>query len=150
VARKLRRSTSRYEKVPIRGGLVSFPKVNYSVPNSSYWRVDVSKDKATAIITVTPDGIELGWDTCGICSMGFYGCQCKAGISLPNSIGYLYTTRGGVRPTPPPLAVTFTPPKPKRSLSRTKPEPVKPKRKLRRLNKVEETPAKKPRRLKRR
>jgi hypothetical protein len=132
-----------YDLVPIRSNTRGFPKVNYSVPDSSFWRVERWTNRPVALVTITPDGVELGWDTCGACSVGLLHCACKAGISLPNAIGYIFTTRGGVRPEPPPLAVEFTAPMPRRPLSRK----AKPKRALSR--KVGEPPAKQKRKLRR-
>lgn len=147
MARTLRRNKPEpaYEPVPVRQKDSKFPKVNYSVPDSSYWRVDNRSGLATAIVTVAPDGLNLGWDSCGVCSSSFYNCLCASGISLPNSVGYIFTTRGGIRPAPPqPLSVAFEAPKPRmRSLRRVE----APKRPLRRLQRAEQPPTEqKPRR----
>lgn len=135
-----------YVLVPVRKDVPGFPKVNYSVPDGSFWRVDKRTNKPTAITTITPDGVSLGWDNCGTCTSSLSTCRCEAGISLPNAIGYIYATRGGVRPVAPvvqpTLAPVFRPPVTrKKALKRS--ESKRPKKTLRRtsLDKVAEEEA---------
>lgn len=129
--------------VPVRKPTAGLPKVNYSVPDTSFWRVDTKTNRPTAILTVTPDGVPLGWDNCGTCGMGLVACECAMGISLPNSIGYIFVSRGGVKPLPLPNSVVFKAPVPtkKRSLKRKgnddNTQPRKPKRTLKRAKQEE-------------
>jgi hypothetical protein len=76
-----------------------FPHVNYSVPDSSVY--EVHGGKLHAIVTTTPRGLDLAWDNCGSCSMHIRTCKCEGGVSLPNSISYLFTKEGGVLPPRP-------------------------------------------------
>jgi hypothetical protein len=135
--------------VPVRKPVAGFPKVNYSVPDTSYWRVNTKTNRPTAILTMTPDGVSLGWDNCGTCGMGIAVCDCSMGISLPNSIGYIFVSRGGIKPLPLPNSVVFKAPltqpfKSKRSLKRKgdgNTQPRTPKRTLKR-SKQDEADAK--------
>lgn len=116
--------------VPVRKAPAGFPVVNYSVPDTSYFRVDTRTNRPVAIVTVTPNGVSLGWDACGTCTRGLRLCACKLGISLPYSIEYCYISMGGQKSLPLPNAVRFQEPTPtpKKTLRRV--EPVTPKRKL--------------------
>lgn len=135
--------------VPVRKEPAGFPKVNYSVPDGSFWRVDTRTSRPTSILTVTPDGVELGWDSCGVCMAYVPRCECAAGVSLPNSIAHIFISRGGVKPSAPerlPLAPVFQAPAPrsrrKKKLKRPIQEP-RPKKTLKRttLDKVAEEEA---------
>lgn len=96
--------------VPVRAKAHGMPKVNYTVPDTSYWRVNKRTQKPVAVVTMTPDGVKLGWDQCGSCAQGLVNCTCQSGISLPHAIGYIFISRGGQKPLPLPHAVRFQQP----------------------------------------
>ena len=117
--------------VPVRAKAKGMPKANYTVPDTTYWLVGKRNFKVTGAITITPDGVKLGWDLCGACACNLNHCECNTGISLPHAIGYIFISRGGQKPLPQPNAVRFQPPvapafssaaKPKRSLAAFKPK----------------------------
>jgi hypothetical protein len=108
VTRKLARKKTALVTKPIdREGKGDLPKVNYSVPDESVY--EIQNGKLHAIITTTPKGLRLGWDTCGMCGLHIRTCPCVVGISLPSGIGYLYTKEGGVLPAPPVVAAKERP-----------------------------------------
>jgi hypothetical protein len=117
--------------VPVRAKAKGMPKANYTVPDTTYWLVGKRNFKVTGAITITPDGVKLGWDLCGACACNLNHCECNTGISLPHAIGYIFISRGGQKPLPQPNAVRFQPPvvpaplpssKPKRSLAAFRPK----------------------------
>jgi hypothetical protein len=115
--------------VPVRKPVPGLPKINYSVPDTSFYRVNKRTNKVTAIVTVTPNGISIGWDSCGQCSLSVRLCECHSGVSCPNSVAHIYVMSGGQKPERPmPLAVPFQ--SPVRPIPPI--QPVKPKRQLRR------------------
>lgn len=131
MARSLRRSkyqgatdtdVPKHILVPVRSEAPGLPKVNYSVPDSSFFRIDKRTDSVTAIVTVTPGDLKIGWDTCAQCGMSIRNCNCNGGISCPSSITHIFVLSGGVKPIPPqPLAVPFRSPAP-RELKRSTPK----------------------------
>lgn len=129
--------------VPVKKKPDGFPAINYSVPETSFWRVHTRSNKPVAIVTVTPSGLNLGWDECGNCAHGLLHCTCQLGISLPRSIEYIWVTSGGKKPLPQPNAVRFQQPvpvertQPKRKLKRYEPQLEVKKRPLRRLRREE-------------
>jgi len=96
--------------VPVDKGVPGLPKVNYSVPATSFFRVDQRSNRPVAIVTVTPDGLPVAWDTCGQCGTTIRNCACHGGISCPNSVTHIYVVRGGIKPERVPLAVPFQAP----------------------------------------
>lgn len=121
-------------QVPVRKPVPGMPKVNYSVPDTSFWRVNTRTKKPTSIVTITPDGVNLGWDECGACARSFMHCDCAGGVSLPRSIEHIFLKSGGTKPALP-HAVVFqppVPPRPARGLKKLKRPVNQPKQLLRR------------------
>lgn len=45
-----------------------------------------SSAKTVAMVSVTPDGLHIGWDTCGVCCNYFTRCSCTKGLQMPKDI----------------------------------------------------------------
>lgn len=102
-----------YDEINVRSVSPGLPKVNYSVPDSTFYRVDRATGRVEAVITVTPDGLSLGWDTCGTCVLGVNACKCSSGVTVGSGIMHIYVSRGGIKPVAPEKtnsAPVFVPP----------------------------------------
>lgn len=84
--------------VPVRYRHRTFPKVNTAAPTETYYRYNKARGRLVCMVTVTPTGLQVAWDTCAACSAYFKRCKCKAGVTAPTSIAHIYTQDGGVLP----------------------------------------------------
>lgn len=85
--------------VPVTDRVVGLNKLNYTVPESSYWRMYAGRP--VAIVTVAPGNVYVGWDSCGQCAATVGMCRCPGGVVAPHSVTHIYVSRGGVKPVDP-------------------------------------------------
>lgn len=93
------------EPVKIRSkktGITYDLKVSRTVPPNTYARVGEKSGKFKCLVTVTPDGLVIGWDFCGMCVMGVRACVCRVGPTPPGHIKHLYGPYKATPDPPPP------------------------------------------------
>lgn len=57
---------------------------------NTYFQVEKSTKKITALATFMPDDLIVGWSNCGGCHEYFSLCTCKTGLKAPRSVEYIY------------------------------------------------------------
>lgn len=99
--------------VPVRRKMKGFPVANYSVPDTSYFVYHLKKRRVVQILTLSPNGTRLGWDTCSVCLMTVRTCKCKSGVTIPYAIMSIFMQSGGLLPDKPAespvVAIPFAP-----------------------------------------
>lgn len=65
------------------------PKISkYITPGT--FRKKYSDGKSNSFTTVMPNGLHVGWDTCGKCLEWVGVCRCPEGVMCPRSVEYIY------------------------------------------------------------
>lgn len=76
-------------QVPVSDARNSWPKVDARVLDNTFYRYSDSQNRVVGFVTIMPDGLTVGWDTCGRCKQYFSHCTCKSGIYHPKTIGWM-------------------------------------------------------------
>ena len=122
---KVRGSTDPYYPhcliVPLDKAHRTFPNVSGDVPPQTYWRYDTRKRRVVSMVTVD-NGVNVAWDTCGVCMGSLRKCSCRTGFHAPD---YIWRIAGG-RPKKPEVVSLPT----RLALGRTMPVPQKESRKF--------------------
>lgn len=86
------RRTLKVEKdlIPITTDVEGAPVVDLenALPHTYYRR---RNDDLYVFLTIMPDGLYVGWDSCGRCSLYVSICRCDRGIIPPKSVSYIYS-----------------------------------------------------------
>lgn len=71
----------------------SFPRLNPFAPPDTFWRVKAKSHKdGLQLVTIMPNGVHIGWDTCAVCLNSAKRCICKDGIMHTRGIEHIYIT----------------------------------------------------------
>lgn len=85
------RRTLKVEKdlIPVTNHIEDAPllDLNKALPHTYYRR---RNDNTYVFMTIMPDGLYVGWDSCGQCSRYVTLCQCADGITPPKSVTHIY------------------------------------------------------------
>lgn len=73
-----------------------FPLMGSNVPADTYYIV--REDALLQMVTETPRGLWIGWDTCSGCHRSVGHCACRGGVSVNNGVRHIYAKDGGVLP----------------------------------------------------
>ncbi|AYQ99278.1 hypothetical protein PBI_CANTARE_58 [Brevibacterium phage Cantare] len=78
--------------IPVEKHVEGAPVVDLdkALPHTYYRR---RNDNRYVFLTIMPDGLYVGWDTCGSCSRYVTLCQCSRGITPPKSVLYIFNQR---------------------------------------------------------
>ena len=71
-------------------------KINKRILPNTYVVRDPKTKRASQLVTITNEGLHLGWDRCGTCSNPFTSCNCPTGLHHPRGIAWCvwYGTHG--------------------------------------------------------
>lgn len=70
-----------------------WPRLHKNAPPQTWWRVDPKGKRPTSLVTLLPDGVYTGWDTCHTCHNVAFRCPCKNGILHDRGVEWVWISQ---------------------------------------------------------